>query len=423
MAELLFKRGLHNSLPTAVDVIDGAFYLTTDSHRLYAGIGSELVDLNQYIHTAETMDNLQALVRPADGSESKLRSGDFAYIKDNNILAIYLGGEQWQQINPDTTVEKFQIYGDLNQDDSATTVTFTIDVNDQGVYKSQDLIFVGKAGIGVKTRNLEDSNGDPIHDQYGFPITQVLIEGNTYAIGDSLNSTAGTYKIALTPSRENGKDVVTTEISLAAGENITFTKDGPNSPLTITAKNTTLKKGEGSGTFTANNKGGATVTIDDTDGNTAEAVAADGTFYYKVGKNSKRTVTNQNELPVYTIEEIDKMMSALNPMSYKGVVGSEEQIEQLTGVCNGDTYMVSASITLSTLQIQGASALKLGDLLIATGEEDADGFLTTIEWTYVPSGDDAQKDTTYVAYVDEVNKMLIIENDQGQRLTLIIFND
>ena len=47
MANLLFKRGLHANLPTTA--VDGAFYLTEDTHRLYAGIGTELVDLNKYI--------------------------------------------------------------------------------------------------------------------------------------------------------------------------------------------------------------------------------------------------------------------------------------------------------------------------------------------------------------------------------------
>jgi hypothetical protein len=36
-----------------------------------------------------------------------------------------------------------------------------------------------------------------------------------------------------------------------------------------------------------------------------------------------------------------------------------------------------------------------GDLLIATGTENASGVLTTITWTYVPSGDDTEVDTTY----------------------------
>ena len=420
MAELLFKRGLHSALPASSDIVDGAFYLTTDSHRLYAGIGSELVDLNQYIHIADSVSQLNGLV--ASGA---VHTGDFAYATKENVLAIKLEGfSEWQQINPDTTVEDFVITGDLNIDDRTTTVTFTLDVNDQGEQKTQDLIFVGKAGIGVKTRQLEDASGSPILDSDNHPITQLLIEGNTYAIGEDFSEPTGTYKITLTPSRENGDDVVATEITLKAGENIIFSQgvqDGD--PLVITAKDTTLIDGDKGGTFTADDKGGAAVYIEDTEGNVAAAIAPDGTFYYKVGKDSKRTIANQNELPVYTIDEIDRMMTALNPMSYKGIINSEAQLKALTDIRNGDTYMVSAPFELVDLTIEGASSLKVGDLLIAVGPEDADGILTTVTWTYVPSGDDAQRDTTYVAYVDTVNKSLIIEDDQGQAMTELAFTN
>ena len=52
MANILFKRGEQaalNTLKTNNQGIDGAFYLTEDTHRLYAGIGNKIVDLNQYI--------------------------------------------------------------------------------------------------------------------------------------------------------------------------------------------------------------------------------------------------------------------------------------------------------------------------------------------------------------------------------------
>lgn len=35
MANILFKRGLQNNLPTTAT--DGVFYLTTDTNRLYVG--------------------------------------------------------------------------------------------------------------------------------------------------------------------------------------------------------------------------------------------------------------------------------------------------------------------------------------------------------------------------------------------------
>ena len=78
MANILFKRGLHKNLPASA--IDGAFYLTEDTHRLYAGIGTELVDLNKYIVMVNNQNDLPT---------TNVQVGDFAYIKDSNILAVY----------------------------------------------------------------------------------------------------------------------------------------------------------------------------------------------------------------------------------------------------------------------------------------------------------------------------------------------
>ena len=79
MAEILFKRGLHAALPATA--VDGAFYLTTDSHRLYAGIGTELVDLNQYIKVVNTQNDLNAYAKTA-------QEGDFYFVKEGNMLLI-----------------------------------------------------------------------------------------------------------------------------------------------------------------------------------------------------------------------------------------------------------------------------------------------------------------------------------------------
>lgn len=99
MANVFFKRGLHSQLKTAA-VVDGAFYLTEDTHRLYAGIGSQLVDLNKYIEVVGSLNDL-----PTENVEA----GDFVWVQDKNILAVCTdkvqaaagGGAGWTQINPD----------------------------------------------------------------------------------------------------------------------------------------------------------------------------------------------------------------------------------------------------------------------------------------------------------------------------------
>ena len=66
MANVLFKRGTQaelNALITASKIKDGAFYLTTDTNRLYVGNGSTLAELNRYVKVVKAeadLNNLQA---------------------------------------------------------------------------------------------------------------------------------------------------------------------------------------------------------------------------------------------------------------------------------------------------------------------------------------------------------------------------
>lgn len=96
MANVSFKRGLHANLPWT-SAVDGTFYLTTDTNRLYAAYGTNLVDLNQYIKIIATQTELEKL--------TNVQKGDFAYITEGNILAVH-NGSTWVQINPDTNTDR-----------------------------------------------------------------------------------------------------------------------------------------------------------------------------------------------------------------------------------------------------------------------------------------------------------------------------
>ena len=107
MANVLFKRGLQANLPKS-NIIDGAFYLTTDTNRLYVGNNTELVELNKSITVVKSVKDL-----PKTGVEV----GQFYYIAgenlhagasdaNGNILAVVTsivnGVPNWTQVNPDT---------------------------------------------------------------------------------------------------------------------------------------------------------------------------------------------------------------------------------------------------------------------------------------------------------------------------------
>ena len=79
-------------------------------------------------------------------------------------------------------------------------------------------------------------------------------------------------------------------------------------------------------------------------------------------------------------------------MTYKGTIGGAVATLPESNVSSGDTYMVA------TASFEAGSIIaKNGDLLIAVGEEGADGYIPSngITWTHVPSGDDSFQNSTY----------------------------
>ena len=101
-----FKAGLQASLDTylkggsnAGKLLEGIFYLTTDTNRLYIGRKDSSdgkiypVPVNQGILPIDDFSNL-----PTSG-----QVGEFYYIKNSNILCVW-SGSGWVQINADTTL-------------------------------------------------------------------------------------------------------------------------------------------------------------------------------------------------------------------------------------------------------------------------------------------------------------------------------
>ena len=129
---VLFKQGtqaaLNDYLPTSSDAtkkgkaIEGAFYLTTDTHRLYIGRKvSSLPNPNPYnvavndVYPEEISNGIATVVDTGELSQVQVtgdaHDGDFYYIKSSNVLAVFEedgnGGGSWQQINSPTGIDQF----------------------------------------------------------------------------------------------------------------------------------------------------------------------------------------------------------------------------------------------------------------------------------------------------------------------------
>lgn len=463
MANVAFKRGLHASLPTTAQ--SGCFYLTTDTNRLYIGNDDgKLVDLNKYIKTVSSIDELTAL--------SNKQSGDFAYISTGNILAVY-DGTKWIQINQNTNTDRYidsesiVAKAELAEDNSKITVTLTANQNNADVVSggeetSETLNFsfdipkeylnslavetnvdlaassdtdgvvnVKTTGVGSSGTGINLKEGSNVSVSVSGADVTISATDSTYAlVADAAGSTVG-----LKDNNSGG----TANITFKAGEklaasvdaerNVTYSHTG----AAATAKDTATETVANGGSFTvlkavetdstghvstytpveitlptlsektvsavkADKDGKITVTVATAAGGETD-ITSGAELFYTVGQDSKVTIYNGNDLGVYTAEEIDKMMVGLNAMVYKGTITSSLPTEE---VKIGYTYMVETAGTYN-----GVSA-DVGDLFIANGTEGADGFLSTIEWDYVPSGDDT--DTQYGLTTND-NKVVLKESN------------
>lgn len=237
MANVLFKRGLQANLPTS-NIIDGAFYLTTDTNRLYIGSTNgvtngtpELVELNKSITVVNSVNDL-----PDNTAGKKVEVGQFYYIagsnthtdtssggNNGNILAVVTsitnGVPHWTQVNPDT-VDGNDRLGDVTISkgsyDAQTnsipyTLTFTIKDKTNATIETitktlsvapQDII--SKADIDVSTANGAATNSVVV-------TTKVKDTSNSNALstGDSFTIVGGSN---VTVSQSNGQITIATGI-------------------------------------------------------------------------------------------------------------------------------------------------------------------------------------------------------------------
>lgn len=229
MANVLFKRGRQANLPKS-DIIDGAFYLTTDTNRLYVGNNTELVELNKSITVVESVDKLP---------KTDVEVGQFYYIAgtnkhagasdDNgNILAVVTsitnGVPHWTQVNPDT-VDGNDRLGDVaitkgNYDAVNNVIPYTLSfsIKDkdgkviQTITKTLNVApkdIISKADISVSTSSAEGGNAATITTQIkDTSNNNALSPGSSFSIAGGDNVTVTQKDGVVTIATGIGKDSV-----------------------------------------------------------------------------------------------------------------------------------------------------------------------------------------------------------------------
>lgn len=391
-----FKLGTQTSLNALKNTVKGwevgTFYLTSDSSRLYIGQENELALLNKSV---EIYDNLNTLKAKTTVSTE----GDIAYCVNENVLAYY-NGTTWNQINPDDDT----ILTALTQ--SVSSVTDGVKITTGGTNSD-----AGKT-VSSADVTITGANGAKVAMASNKALT---ITGDTYTLNAQEHAT---NDIDLVLNSELQDD---STVHIKGGDNVTITKTAGSNGIQIAAKDTKLNDIS----LGLGDNGELQVGASDT-GNTNVlkkqklGYFVDGS-YYGIGSDTK-----QVDLPVYSKEQVDNLFKKLDGMTYRGTIGTSGTTFTMDASFNvlkggtateihiGDMFLVQGgSLTYTT----GKTA-KTGDMLIATakdGKSETNGVLAIgdVEWTYIPAGDDAQIDTTYIFKASGTTDSMTITSSNG----------
>lgn len=365
MAQVMFKKGLSKDLPKT-GLVEGAFYLTTDTDKLYiCNDGNKLSLLNQVVHSVA---NIPALPKIADAAV-----GEFYYCLAENVLATKKAAadESWTQINADTDTKVSDVTTTTAVNSGIATVTTTV----KSTTKTG-----GSAGELTGSFKIKGAGDNTItRDEDGAIVITGKNDNATYTLG-----TAEGGKIAL---RGSGTGATNTEITVKGAGDIAITSDAAGN---LTVDGTALKNTIGQeiqnvtitsvkNEFAAN--GNFTTEIN-LQGKDDPIKASAITPIIKLGTNATayKFESGTATLPVYTKTEVDNKFKTADAMVYMGTVSKADDLLAEATVKRGWTYKVATAGSYAGV------ACKVGDLIIAKVDGTPTNDSTT--WDVVPSGDD-----------------------------------
>lgn len=367
MANVGFKLGTQAKVDALLktpgtSVVEGSFYLTSDTHRLYIGqkataddANAQLFAVNEGVITVATIEDLPKV----STDDSFVYAGRFYYVTNGNILCVY-NGKSWVQIN-------------TNTDTYVNSHSYSIEDG-----KITDKIGLSNGGNVDATFTVEGANGIQITGTG----TTLTITGDKYSLSSTVADNKATVKL------DSANTADDTSVVLAGGDNVTITQNTGTKEVTIESKDTKLTSLTGAAAAE-----GFTITGNNSDG--SETTPATINPQIKVGKTTQpiaKFVDGTATLDVYSTKDIDDKMKALNAMVYKGTLGKAGTVETLpkSNISIGDTYLAAEDVTINEHTVHA------GSLIIARGTEDpSSGFITTdtLVWDIVESTQDS--DTHY----------------------------
>ena len=232
MANVMFKRGTQSSFNNLSTYQDGCFYLTTDSHRLYIGTGSNKPNLvSQSVITYPDWASIEALSNKSSSSYAPglCSEGQFYYAKAENILCTYSNGK-WTQINPDH-----------NDDHDTYVKKVSVAKNTVNTVKNKQLVYDVK--ITQAQKDLKSNTEDaPIGDIPTEVIGQLTISAAdldqiaTYT-NVGMEAEKGNSNQVYLKNSGTGADAAK-KVELAGGGSVSVSTDSSNK-ITISGVDTT----------------------------------------------------------------------------------------------------------------------------------------------------------------------------------------
>lgn len=371
--------------------IEGAFYLTTDSHRLYVGrkdtsISGDNVFPVQVSPGVSVVADAGSLPSTA---AAEAASGDLYYIEDGNILAALKvnndGTKEWVQVNPKTGVSGLSITAtDSSVSGSTNQASITFGLQAEGsAYMAAAQPVVLKAGQNIELTT--ENNTVTIKSLSG----QLNLNAKT-------NDTTNKAEVVLSDPDHHFNDTATAFV--AGNADTTVTADETNNEIVISGPVVSGVKPDAYGVAGDSSsahgfKFGLRVNGTDRDLDTAQVKDSDLDPVIAYGTNSTAYFHGgQANLDVYTKAEADtaiqnkinEKLQTADAMTYKGLINSESDIPAITDASNGDTWKIATGFQSDTLN----TTFRAGDLIIANGTEGSNGKITSGKWDVIPAGDE-----------------------------------
>lgn len=402
-----FKVGPQTKIDTIIangtGAVEGVFYLTYDTHRLYVGVASgSVTPVNEGVVTVDSVADLPAIT----ANNKKALTGAFYYASLENILCVY-NGSAWAQINTDTyLVESKFTTSDEDTEDLVKVNNLLKDSS--GTHPVQDSFYVqGKNGIKVSSAKKSATDTDK---------KVIEVEGDTYKLSAKTTSATNSNDVTIHLESENTGNDSDIKFTADKFENeetaaVKFDKTDNNN-VVIKVRDTVNKTLD----IKENEAGGFTITVTDSYSKPVYDTV-DPTIKYGIDhQKTAHFLSGQAVLDILSKDDFNEAMRVLNAMTYRGTIGTDgsagAEIEVINGVtkikksdgteypCHvGDMFLISTQDTP-----YGSKKLSVNTLLIARNKnakpdesgENSEGIIPAAELEFDIVVATIDTDTQYI---------------------------